>query len=201
MHALLARSDQVLLSTLNLSDQGDAVLHEALEALPAPIYTTDPDGVVTFFNSACVGFAGRLPEIGKDRWCVTWKLYTETGEVLPHDQCPMAASIASRSMIRGVRAVAERPDGTRVTFTPFPTPILDADGEMVGAINLLLDVTDIRQIEELQAQARRCRRLISGVSDPLTTEALQTFATECDTKAGQLEADLPYLPTPAAAKA
>ncbi len=201
MHALLARSDEVLLSALELSDQDGAVLNEVLEALPAPIYTTDPDGVVTFFNSACVGFAGRLPEVGKDRWCVTWKLYTEDGDFLPHDQCPMAVSIASKTQIRGVCAVAERPDGGRVMFTPFPTPILDDDGTLVGAINLLLDITDVRQIEDLQAQARRCRRLISGVSDPLTTDALLTFATECDAKAAELEAELPHLPTPAAARA
>jgi PAS domain-containing protein len=199
MHALLAESDEMLLSALRLADQGEATLHEALESLPAPIYTTDTDGFVTFFNTACVGFAGRRPSVGKDRWCVTWKLYTEAGEFLPHDQCPMAMAIASRDPIRGVCAVAERPDGTRVTFTPFPTPMLDKDGVLIGAINLLLDLTEIRQIAELQSQAQRCRRLMSGVTDSFTIEALRTFAEECETKAAELEADLPRFHTPIAA--
>lgn len=199
MHAFLAQSDEMLLSTLRLVDQGEAALHEALEGLPAPIYMTDPDGFVTFFNTACVGFAGRRPAVGKDRWCVTWKLYTETGEFMPHHECPMAMAIASRGVVRGVCAVAERPDGTRVTFTPFPTPILDQDGVLVGAINLLLDLTDIRQIAELQAQAQRCRRLLAGVTDTLTTHALRTFAEECEAKAAQIEADLPRFQAPAAA--
>lgn len=199
MHALLAKSDEILVSALRWLDQGEAALHEALEALPVPIYMTDPDGLVSFFNAACVGFAGRLPAVGKDRWCVTWKLYTETGDFLPHHECPMAMAIASRDRIRGVCAVAERPDGTRVVFTPFPTPILNSDGVLIGAINLLLDVTDIRQIAELQTQAQRCRRLIAGLTDPQTIHALRTFAEECEAKAAELEAGLPLLRAPAAA--
>ena len=57
----------------------------------------------------------------------------------------MAVAIREARPIRGVMAVAERPDGTRSLFTPYPTPIVDADGKVVGAVNLLIDVTDERQ--------------------------------------------------------
>lgn len=69
---------------------GDQALREALDELPAAIYVTDADGVITYFNPACIDFTGRRPEVGADRWCVTWRLYTNAGEFLPHDQCPMA---------------------------------------------------------------------------------------------------------------
>ena len=65
--------------------EGDRALQDAIETLPAPIYLTDADGWVTFFNRACVDFAGRTPVAGQDRWCVTWRLYTEKGAPLPHD--------------------------------------------------------------------------------------------------------------------
>jgi PAS domain-containing protein len=58
-------------------------LADALDALPAPIYITDTDGKVTHFNRACIDLAGRVPQIGSDRWCVTWKLLTVDGEPLP----------------------------------------------------------------------------------------------------------------------
>ena len=32
---------------------------EVLDELPAPIYTTDTEGAVTYWNRACVEFAGR----------------------------------------------------------------------------------------------------------------------------------------------
>ena len=51
---------------------------DLLQALPAAIYTTDADGRITFFNRACIEFAGRTPKIG-DMWCVTWKLFSPDG--------------------------------------------------------------------------------------------------------------------------
>lgn len=187
MSVLSTRTDDMLNSALRAIEQGETASHAALEALPAPIYMTDGDGVVTFFNTACVGFAGRRPEVGKDRWCVTWKLYTETGECLPHDQCPMAVALASGQPVRGVSAVAERPDGTRVVFLPFPTPIVDADGVPTGAVNLLLDITEIRQIADMRARAQRARRLAAGVSDSMTIGALKDMADEYEAKATELE--------------
>lgn len=188
MSTLAARTEALLHATLKVLEQeGEAALHEALEKLPAPIYTTDRDGVVTFFNTACIGFTGRRPEVGKDRWCVTWKLYTEAGAFLPHDKCPMAVALSSGRPIRGVRAVAERPDGVRVIFQPFPTPIVDADGVMTGAVNLLLDVTELRQAADLRSQAKRARRLARGANDPTTIGALESMAEEYDAKAAALE--------------
>lgn len=190
MHPFLSRTEDMLRAALTAAERGEAELHVALETLPAPIYTTDASGLVTFFNTACIAFTGRRPEVGKDRWCVTWKLYTETGESLPHDECPMAVALASGRPVRGVTAIAERPDGGRVSFTPFPTPILDSAGRMTGAVNLLLDVTDIRQIAELRSQAERAERLARGVNDPLTIHALKSMAEEYELKATELERKL-----------
>jgi PAS domain-containing protein len=113
-------------------------LDSVLDAHDVPTYVTDEEGVVIYANEACEQFAGRTPAPGVDRWCVTWKLYTEAGEFLPHDQCPMAVAIREQRPVRGVSAVAERPDGTRAPFQPFPTPIFGRDGRMSGAVNVLL---------------------------------------------------------------
>ena len=52
----------------------------------------------------------------------------------------MAVAIREDRKVRGVSAVAERPDGTRVHFMPFPTPLHDANDHLVGAVNVLLDL-------------------------------------------------------------
>jgi hypothetical protein len=109
-----------------------------LEIGDAPTYVTNEDGFVVYANDACGPFAGRTPVLGKDRWCVTWKLYTDAGAFLPHDECPMAIAIRERKPIRGMSAVAERPDGTRVPFKPYPTPIFARKGRLVGAVNVLM---------------------------------------------------------------
>lgn len=180
------RADQMLEQALSVALSGEQALRDALDELPAAIYLTDVDGVVTYFNPACVDFTGRRPEVGKDRWCVTWRLYTNAGEFLPHEDCPMAVAINSRSPIRGVTAVAERPDGTRVVFRPWPTPIFDAQGAFAGAVNVLEDVTDEVRAADLLAQASRCRRLAQNVLDERAADTLLRLASEYEAKAAGL---------------
>jgi PAS domain-containing protein len=79
----LAAADGILARTLDVLMTGDRLLLAALDELPAAIYVTDADGVITYYNPACIAFAGRVPKLGQDRWCVTWKLYTEDGTFLP----------------------------------------------------------------------------------------------------------------------
>ncbi len=179
---------EALVETATAVVAGGGDLIAALDALPAPIYVTDPEGLVTYFNRACIGFAGRTPTVGKDRWCITWKLYTEQGAPLPHEACPMAMALRTGGPIRGVTAIAERPDGGRVIFMPLPTPVFNADGALAGAINILIDITEYRQVAELREQARRCRRLVWGVSDRVTVQTLQQMAEEYDAKACELDA-------------
>src|SRR5205814_3019496 len=125
-------------------------LQELLAAVPAAIYTTDANGKITYFNEAAVDLAGRAPTLGSDEWCVTWKLYNPDGTPLPHDQCPMAIALREGRAIRNAEAVAERPDGTRIPFIPFPTPLRDASGKVVGAINMLIDISERKQAETQQ---------------------------------------------------
>ena len=56
------------------------------------------------------------------------------------ERCPMAVAIQEDRRVRGITAVAERPDGTRVHFMPFPTPLHDASDRLVGAVNVLIDL-------------------------------------------------------------
>ncbi|MEZ2128823.1 MULTISPECIES: PAS domain S-box protein [unclassified Sinorhizobium] len=122
-------------------------MRDLLAAIPAAIYTTDAEGRITYFNQAAVELAGRTPEIGSDKWCVTWKLHWPDGTPLPHDQCPMAIALKEGRIVRGVEAVAERPDGVRIPFIPYPTPLRDESGTIVGGINMLVDVSERKQAE------------------------------------------------------
>jgi PAS domain S-box-containing protein len=183
MTSVAASPEQMLDLALAAARNGDSELHAVLSTLPAPIYTTDARGVVTFFNDACIGFTGRTPAVGKDRWCVTSKLYGEDGVFLAHEDCPMAVAIREKREIRGAVAVAQRPDGTRVMFSPYPTPLFDADGEIAGAVNILIDVTDARQAGALRAEAMRCRRLARSVTDSRTFDTLNAMALEYEERA------------------
>jgi PAS domain-containing protein len=164
---------------------GCCARREILDALPVPVYITDPSGLVTYWNRACIEFAGRKPQLGKDRWCVTWRIHTRAGEPLPHELCPMAVAVKERRLVRGEIAIAERPDGTRKAFRPYPTPFFSEDGELIGAINLLIDVSE-EQGEALACQAERCRRLSAATSDRQVSEMLDRMAAGYDANAAAI---------------
>jgi len=124
---------------------------QMIDALPAAVYTTDAQGRLTHFNPACIEFSGRTPELGTDQWCVSWKLYHADGTPMPHDECPMAIALKEGRIVRGVEAIVERPDGTRLWFAPYPTPLRDAEGKTIGGVNMLLDITERKRAEIVTA--------------------------------------------------
>ncbi len=126
----------------------DRHYHRLLDALPTPIYTTDAAGRITYYNDAAVELWGYRPKLGSTEWCGSWKLYWPDGTPLPHDECPMALALKDGEPVRGMEAIAERPDGTRVPFTPYPTPLYDDNGNLVGAVNMLIDISEKKRAEE-----------------------------------------------------
>jgi PAS domain-containing protein len=182
-----SQPDDLLGRALAAVEEGDGYRAE-LDKIRIPLYTTDAEGLVTYWNQACVDFAGRAPQLGSDRWCVTWRLFTLDGDPIPHDQCPMAIAIKQKRSIRTEVAIAMRPNGTRVAFRPYPTPLFNKTGELTGAINMLVDISE-EQAEALNEQAARCRRLANSTDDKAARDILRTMANGYDQSAASLRSD------------
>ena len=154
--------------------RGDHYFRDVLEALPAAIYTTDAAGRITYYNQAAALLWGQRPELGESEWCGSWKLYWPDGRPLPHDQCPMALAIKEGRPNRGMEAVAERPDGIKIPFIPYPTPLYDSSGTLVGAVNMLVDITDRKRAEE---SALRLASIVEFSDDAIVSKDLDGVIT------------------------
>lgn len=121
---------------------------QILNLLPVAVYVTDVEGRITYFNDAAAALWGCRPRLGSDQWCGSWRLYRIDGTPLPHDACPMATALKEKRVVHG-EAIAERPDGSRVPFMAFPTPLYDDAGEMVGAVNMLIDISEHQRAERI----------------------------------------------------
>ena len=154
-----------------------------LEALPAAIYKTDTDGRITFYNEAAAQLWGCRPELGTSTFCGSWKLYWPDGTPLPHDQCPMAMALKERRPIRGMEAIAERPDGTRVPFVPYPTPLFDSSGAFVGAVNMLVDISDRKSHEDNE---NLLASIVSNSDDAIVSKNLDGIITSWNVGAEKL---------------
>ena len=148
---------------------------EFLEALGVAVYTTDAEGRITFYNEAAATFWGRRPALG-ELWCGSWKLFSTDGAPMGHDQCPMAIALREQREVRGFQAIAERPDGSRVSFEPYPSPVYDAAGTIIGAVNVLIDVTERVQAESaLRASNAVKDEFLGLVSHELRTPVTTIF--------------------------
>jgi two-component system, chemotaxis family, CheB/CheR fusion protein len=153
-----------------LAELGDArYLQQILNALPAAVYTTDAEGRITYFNETAAKLWGCRPKLNSDLFCGSWRLYHPDGTPMPHDQCPMAVALKERAPNRGGQAIAERPDGTRVPFMAFPTPLFDAAGDFVGAVNMLFDLSEHHRTERI---SRHLASIVESSEDAIVSKDL-----------------------------
>ena len=167
-------SDLAISSTITLKEPSPAFPNatrpdEFLNALPAAIYMTDAAGRITYFNEAAATMWGRRPELNVDLWCGSWRLFWPDGTPMPHDACPMAVTLKERRAVRGGQAIAERPDGSCVPFMAFPTPLHDASGAFVGAVNMLIDMSEHRRAEHA---SQRLAAIVESSDDAIISKDL-----------------------------
>jgi signal transduction histidine kinase len=88
----------------------------------------------------------------------------------------MAIALKEGRSVRGYEALAERPDGTRAAFVPYPTVVFDAHGTIIGAINVMVDITERRRAEEAVRAANSVKDEFLGlVSHELRTPVTTIF--------------------------
>lgn len=121
---------------------------DLVQNLPAAAYTCDVEGNILLFNKAAVELWGSTPEPGKDLWDGSQKVYNLDMCQISYENSSMAKSVKEGKSIHGEQIIIERPDGTRRNVVQHLSPQFDSSGRVIGAINMQIDVTESRRIEE-----------------------------------------------------
>ncbi|HEX5024850.1 MAG TPA: PAS domain S-box protein, partial [Agriterribacter sp.] len=118
---------------------------QLVQGISIALYTCDKEGRILLYNDAAVELWGREPEVGVDLWCGSWKTLDSHGQKLDLANCPIAVAL-KYGRVESFEIIVERPDGTRRHVMPYPQPMFDDKGNITGAINLLLDITENKKV-------------------------------------------------------
>jgi PAS domain S-box-containing protein len=167
---------------------------ELIDALGVAVYMTDAEGHITFFNDAAVELWGRRPELGIDQWCGSWRIYDADGTPLPLEDCPMAI-LLKENRASDAEIIIERPDGSRRNLLPHPSPLRDAYGNVRGAVNLLVDITERKKAEAaLSDREARMAAILNTAADGIisidSSGVIQAFNAAASQIFGYTEAEV-----------
>lgn len=179
------RSRQRMSPAITLNQHDELQFQHLLDKLPAGAYICDPNGLITYYNQRAVEMWGRTPKLNDpaDRFCGSFKLFSADGTPLRHDECWMALALHDNVEYNGHEILIERPDGQRLTALAHANPIHNQLGELIGAVNVLVDINHRKQNEALLSSARDV--LEQQVSE--RTAELQTKEEMARQQAGRAE--------------
>jgi diguanylate cyclase (GGDEF)-like protein len=131
-----------------------------LANLQVGVIVVDHRGKLRTYNLDTEGlYAGRLDARFAGSWSELLGLHTLGGDLLPEDQNPMLRVLAGERL-RGVEVLVRPADGPEHVVSCNGQPILDADGQMSGAVVAIHDISALKHAQRKLEQLAR--------HDPLT---------------------------------
>ena len=121
------------------------------DSVPVAVYTTGADGNFQECNNHAKELLGMGLDVQdlKNPFGTSWKLFYPDGSSMPHKESPMARALRGESIAAsGREMVVELPDGGRRSFVVNSRAFRDQDGNVIGAINCLHDISDLQRAEE-----------------------------------------------------
>jgi PAS domain S-box-containing protein len=134
--------------------QSEFRYRQLIQEMPEAVYTCDQEGYVMLYNKAAVRLWGVEPVTGKDKWGGAAKLYTKDGAFIERGTGPMAVALNEGKPAHGDEVIIERQDGSRRNVLSHHTLLYDSSKKIMGAVNIMVDITERRRAEE-EAEAEK----------------------------------------------
>ena len=136
-------------------DREKNFLQALLDNLSDGIVSCDQNGILTLFNQATREFHG-LPQqaIPVDEWAEYYDLYLPDGETLmSREQIPLFRALQGES-VRDLEMMIIPKQGKPRSLLANGDPIITPDGEKIGAVVAMRDISELKKIEQALWESR-----------------------------------------------
>jgi PAS domain S-box-containing protein len=129
-----------------------------LEVLPIPTFVCDAEGRILQYNRRAVDVWAREPAPGQthDSFISGAKLYETDGTPAPRSL--LSGVLETGEPVHDVLRRVRRPDGKTIVVSVNIEPLRNARGEVIGAVECMMDVTDRESMTAALEQSRRDTR-------------------------------------------
>ena len=152
----LQRGKDELRAAERRASQERAFLAAVLEAIEDGVVACDAQGKLTLFNRATRTFHGLAQEaLPPGQWSDHYNLLREDGVTpLPTAEIPLARAFGGEHVSDSRMVIAPR-GGPRRTVVASGRPLYDEDGQKLGAVVSMHDITAVREAEQAREAAVR----------------------------------------------
>ncbi|HUP28960.1 MAG TPA: PAS domain S-box protein [Usitatibacter sp.] len=142
--------------------QMNAFLKAIVEASPVAIYTTDREGLISFWNSAAERIFGYTRE----------QALGQRAPFVPPERKDEARQLRERVLagetLSGVELERQRADGTAIVINGSAAPLRDPDNTINGMLVACIDVTGVRRAAgDLEQHLHFTRALLDAIPSPV----------------------------------
>jgi PAS domain S-box-containing protein len=113
-----------------------------IQQLPVALYTCNEKGHIQYYNKAAVKLWGKEPVPGREKWCGSSKMFYADGKVLEPENSPMALVVKQKKILDTQEIIIEKPSGQQRRVAACSNLLYNAEGQITGGVNLLLDITE-----------------------------------------------------------
>lgn len=136
---------------------------DLIQNLPIAVYTCNTKGNIIIYNKAAINLWGKEPDMEKDLWTGAIQINRVDGTLLSQNDTAMAVTVREGKPASIEEIIIKRPDGSHRHVMPHPSPIVDSSGRLLGAVNMLLDITDIRNYQDaLHNSEKKYRQIVEA---------------------------------------
>ena len=152
---------------------------ELLQNLSSTVYTCDKEGKIVLYNKAAEELWGKAPDPLKDLWCGSLEMYNRDGDLVAPENSSIAITIKTGLPQPSEEYQIKRPDGSMRHVIANPVPTFDLDGNLTGAVNMLLDITELKHTSQAVLSTKETlQRILDQSLDAIyTANNLGEFVT------------------------